>query len=81
MKVHLFWPDCFIVFLGKEKSFHNHVWPCFRYDGDEDGLVPLYLITQKAPEDENFRVDRISYGLQSMIVGIEKMFIRNPRVF
>ena len=23
--VHRFWPDCFIAFLGKEKSFHNQV--------------------------------------------------------
>ncbi len=49
-KVHQFWPDCFDAFLGKEKSFHNHVCPCFRYDSGEDGLVPLYLVTQKVPE-------------------------------
>ncbi len=49
-KIHQFWPDCFDAFLGKEKSFHNHVCSCFRYDSGEDGLVPLYLVTQKVPE-------------------------------
>ena len=43
--------------------------------------MPLYLVTQKGLEDENFRVGTISYGLQSVIVRIEKMFVRNPRVF
>ncbi len=58
-KVQLVWPDCFIAFLEKEKSFHNHVCPCFRYDDGEDGLAPLYLVTRKVSEDENFRIGTI----------------------
>jgi hypothetical protein len=45
--------------------------PFFRYDGGDCNLVPLYLVTQKGPEDENFRVGTISYGLQSVVVRIE----------
>ncbi len=46
--------------------------PFFRYDGGDSDLVPLYLVNQKALKDENFRVDTISYGLQSMIFRIKK---------
>ncbi len=38
-------------------------------------------VTQKAPEDENFRIDAISYRLQSVILRIEKNIHLNPRVF
>jgi hypothetical protein len=33
--------------------------PFFRYDGGESGFVRLYLVIQKAPEDENFMVGTI----------------------
>ncbi len=54
--VYHFRPNCFIAFLGKERSFHDRVCSCFRYDGGDGDLVPLYLVTQKSPEDENCRV-------------------------
>ncbi len=44
----------------------------FRYDGGDGDLVPLYLVTQKGSEDENFTVGTISYGLQSVIGKIKK---------
>jgi hypothetical protein len=62
-------------------NFHNHVRTCFQYDGGESDLVPLYLITQKAPEDENCRVGTISYGLQSVIARIEKKYSFKARFF
>ena len=50
--------------------------PCFRDDGGDSNLVPLYLVTQKGPEDENFRVDIISYGLGSVVVRIETCWFK-----
>ena len=43
--------------------------------------MPLYLVTQKGLEDENFRVGTISYGLQSVIVRIEKYSSKILRFF
>ena len=76
-----FQPDSIISLLQKKISFHNHVWPCFRYDGGGGDLVPLYLVTQKVLEDEYFRVGTISYGLQSLIVRIEKCSFKILGVF
>jgi hypothetical protein len=58
--------------LGKRKGFSRPGLPFFRYDGGDGDLVPLHLVTQTGPEDENFRAGTISYGLQSVIGKIKK---------
>ncbi len=53
--------------LGGRKKFSRPDLPFFRYDGGDGDLVPLYLVTQKGPEDEIFRIGTTAYGLQSVI--------------
>jgi hypothetical protein len=59
--------------LGKRKKFSRAGLLFFRDDDSGGGdLVFLYLVTQKWPEDKNLMVGKISYGLESLIIRIEK---------
>ena len=44
-------------------------------------LVPLYLVTVTISEAENFSIGPVSYGLQSVIVKIDKFSYQDPSVF